>query len=106
MRLGASVDSLSYRLTDSRHMELRAEMCYRMTVCCRRSCTNVTAVAADDDAPDRTKDGALILYFTDESESVWSISKRFSARPKEIIAENGIEGEVVPSGKMLLIPTA
>ena len=53
-------DSLSYRLTDSRHMEFRAELSYRLTLCCRKSCTVLTSVTADDDAPEREKNGALI----------------------------------------------
>ena len=106
LRLKACLDSLSYRLTDSRHIELRAELLYRMTLCRRVSCTAVTAVSADDDAPARSKDSALILYYTDADDTVWDISKRFCSRPDDVIAENGLENDSVDGGVMLLIPTA
>ncbi|MBQ9680523.1 MAG: DUF3794 domain-containing protein [Ruminococcus sp.] len=106
VRLKAAVDSLSYRLTDSRRIELRAELCYRLTLCRRVSCSAVTAVSADDDAPEREKDGSLILYYTDKGDNVWDISKRFRSRPADIIAENGLDGGDVASGVMLLIPSA
>lgn len=106
LRLKASLDSLSYRLTDSRHLELRAELVYRMTLCRRVNCMALTSVGADDDEPVRARDGSLILYYTDSGESVWDISKRFSSRPADIIAENELDGDSVDGGVMLLIPTA
>ncbi len=106
LRLKAAVDSLSYRLTDSRRLELRTELCYHLTLCCRRSCSAVKAVSADKDAAVREKDGSVILYYTDKGERVWDISKRFSSRPSDIIAENALEGDTVAEGVMLLIPSA
>lgn len=105
-RLNASVDSLSYRLTDDHTLELRAELTYRLTCCRRMSCTAVSGVTADEDAPERENDSAVILYYADEGDTVWNISKRFCSRPQEVAAENGIEGETVPAGTLLLIPTA
>lgn len=104
--LRASVDSLSYRMADSKTIELRTQICYRMILSRRRGCPAVTAVSADDDAPVRESDGALILYYTDGSDSVWDISKRFCSRPADIISENALSGDTVDGGVMLLIPTA
>ena len=87
-------------------MELRAELTFRLTLCCRRSCTVLTSVTADDDAPEREKNGALILYFTDSDDSVWDISKRFCSRPQDVIAENDLQGDSIEGGMMLMIPTA
>ena len=106
MRCGTAVDSLSYRLTDSRHLELRAEIVYRLTMCSRKSCSVLTSVSADDDAPARQKSGALILYFTDSDDSVWDISKRFCSRPEDVIAENELDEDGVRGGMMLMIPKA
>ena len=102
----ASLDSLSYRMLDANSIELRAELCYRLTLSCRKSCSAVAQISADDDAPARTSDGTLILYYADGSDSVWDISKRFSSCPQDIIAENHLETDQVDSGMMLLIPTA
>lgn len=106
IRYKTAVDSLSYRLTDSRHLELRAELTYMLTMCSRKSCNALTSVTADDDAPAREKSGALILYFTDSDDSVWDISKRFGSRVQDVIAENDLEQDGVEGGMMLMIPTA
>lgn len=106
LRLCATLDSLSYRLTDSRKLELRAQTDYRLTLCRRISCEAVTAVSAEDDAPKREPDGTLILYYTDGGDDVWDIAKRFYSRPADIIAENDLEDDIIEAGMMLMIPTA
>lgn len=106
LRLRAAADSLSYRLKDSRNIEMRAEMCYRLTVCKRLSCAAVSSVSADDDAPKKTQDSTLILYYADDGDRVWDIAKRFCSRPADIIAENDLDGETIGAGMMLMIPTA
>ncbi len=102
----ACAESLSYRILDDRTLELRAEIGYRITVCSKVSRTAVTAVTADDDAPVREQDSALILYYADAGEQVWDISKRFCSRPEDIMAENALEDDVLHGDIMLLIPTA
>lgn len=104
--LRASIESLSYHLTDGNSLEIRAEINYRLTLCRRLSCSAVDSVTADDDAPARGADGSLILYYADGSDSVWDIAKRFSSRPADIRAENAVEGDSVGKGTMLLIPSA
>ena len=106
LRLRAAVESLSYRLKDSRQLELRAEMCYRMTLCRRINCAAVTGVSADDDAPAKEPDSTLILYYADSGDQVWDIAKRFCSRPADILAENDLETESIETGMMLMIPTA
>lgn len=102
----ACVDSLSYRIIDECTIELRAEIDYHLTVCKNVSRSAVTAVSADDDAPKKTNDSALILYYADDGEQIWDISKRFCSRPSDILAENALEDEVLHGDMMLLIPTA
>ncbi|MBQ3329614.1 MAG: DUF3794 domain-containing protein [Ruminococcus sp.] len=106
MRYKTAVDSLSYRLTDSRHLELRAELSYRLTLCSRKTCTVLTDISSDDDAPAGEKNSALILYFTESSDSVWDISKRFCSRVQDVIDENDLQGDGIEGGMMLVIPTA
>ena len=101
----ASIDSLSYRIIDEHTIELRAEIGYRMTVCDNVSRSAVTAVTADDDAPENKPDSALILYYADKGEEIWDISKRFCSRPADIMTENALEDDVLHGDVMLLIPT-
>lgn len=106
LRLRAAAESLSYRLKDSRQLELRAEMSYRLTMCKRINCAAVTAVSADDDAPSIGSDSTLILYYADSGDRVWDIAKRFCSRPADIIAENDLDDDHIEAGMMLMIPTA
>lgn len=101
--VSARVDSLSYRIVDEKTVELRAEIAYCMTVCENISRMTVTSVTADDDTPQPRSDSTVILYYADSGERVWDISKRFRSRPADILAENGIEGDVLSDDRMLLI---
>lgn len=103
--VNACIDSLSYRIIDERTLEIRAEITYTMTLCNMRTLNVVTAVSADDDAPRKSADSALILYYADKGEHVWDISKRFSSRPSDIVSENALEEDVLSGDIMLLIPT-
>lgn len=100
----AAVESLSYRILDENTVELRAEICYELTVSRRLSHNAVCAASADDDTPERGEAGALILYYADEGESVWDISKRFYSRPSDIMAENALDSDTLDESLMLLIP--
>ena len=98
------VDSLSYRIVDERTVELRAEICYRMTVSKDMSRSVVTAVSADDDAEPISPDGRLILCYADKGERVWDISKRYRSRPSDIMDENDLSSDILDEDTMLLIP--
>jgi len=102
--VSATVDSLSYRIVDAHTLELRAEVCYRMTVSRRISRSAPVSINAEDDAKKFGEDDALILYYADAGESIWEIGKRFHSRPAAIREENGLEGESLTADLMLLIP--
>ena len=105
LRLRAEVESLSYRLTDDNSLELRADMCYRLC-CCRRVSLNVINGIGADDSAELDRDDSLVLYFAEDGDNVWDIAKRFSSRPADIIGENGLDGDSVEGGELLLIPSA
>ena len=102
--VSADVCSLSYRIVDASTIELRAEVCYHMTVSKRISRPAVAAVSADDDAPAYSDDDALILYYADGGERIWDIAKRYHTRPACIMSENGLEDGVLDEDMMLMIP--
>ena len=104
--VSATADSLSYRIVDAHTLELRGEVCYRMTVSRRISRSAPVAITADEEASSYADDDALILYYADAGESIWDIGKRFHARPDAIREENAVEGESLTADLMLLIPTA
>lgn len=48
--------------------------------------------------------GAMIIYFPDNGENIWDIAKNYGASVEEITRINELDSEVVPEGKMLLVP--
>ena len=100
--VSASVDSLSYRIADDHTIEIRSEVCYRMTVSLNVTRAVVTSVTAPDEA-DESADSALILCYAEKGEDVWDIAKRYRSRPADITAENDLDGSILPEDKMLLI---
>ena len=99
----ATVESLSYRIVNENSIELRAEICYRMTVSRRISRTAVTAVGADDDAHEYADGSALVLYYADKGEKIWDVAKRYHSRPADIRDENALDGETLGEDMMLMI---
>ena len=101
--VSADVDSLSYRIIGESSLELRAEVCYRMTVSRRITRSVITSVYADEDAPAYRDDGALILCYADAGEKIWDIAKRYHTRPADIRAENALDCDALSDNTMLLI---
>jgi hypothetical protein len=101
--VAACVDSLSWRIVDEKTVELRTEIGYRMSVSMQISRNALSSVAADDEAGEREKDGALILCYADGGERVWDLAKRYAARPDVIINENHLDGDTLDEACMLFI---
>ncbi len=105
IRVRAYADSLSYRLKGDSTLELRAEICYKLC-CCRRISLSVIGGISADDSAEPKRDSALVLYYAQDGEKVWDIAKRFSSRPEDIAAENGLETDSLEGDNLLLIPSA
>ena len=65
----------------------------------------VNEITLNEDSP-KKKDTeyALRLYFADEGEKVWDISKRYNTSAAAIIAENELDSETASVSGMVLIP--
>ena len=50
------------------------------------------------------KSNAITVYFPEESESLWSIARRYNTTVKAIAEENGIEGDTTENMKIIFIP--
>ena len=99
----AEVDSLSYRIVGESTVELRAGICYRMTVSRGVNLPAISSVSAADDAPPYPRDCPLIICYADRGERVWDIAKRYRTRPADILEENALDGDTLCEDAMLLI---
>lgn len=101
--VSADVESLSYRIVSPDTVELRAEVCYHMTVSRGVNRSAVSAVSAEDEAKPYERDCPLIICYADRGERVWNIAKRYHTRPSDIRCENGLDGDLLDQDAMLLI---
>ena len=65
----------------------------------------VSDVNCDEDNKIAPKDSSLILYFSEQNESLWDIAKRYNTRIAGIYEENNLLDDSLAGGSMLLIPT-
>lgn len=100
-----TVVSLSYRITGSNGIEIRAELGLSASVHRSESCKAICYVSADESRP-KPKDSAasLILYYADAGENIWDIARRYCTSVEAIQSENELSDEVIDSRSMLLIP--
>jgi LysM domain. len=64
----------------------------------------ITGIAIAGEKEGVLSPAALTLYFAGKEETVWDIARKYNADPDDIAEENELEGEVIPSGAMVLIP--
>ena len=65
----------------------------------------VNEITVSEDKPkQKDTDYALRLYFADDGESVWEISKRYNTSAAAIMAENELDGGSDTVSGMILIP--
>ncbi|MBQ3417339.1 MAG: DUF3794 domain-containing protein [Ruminococcus sp.] len=104
-RVCVRADSVSYRIVDDQHIELRIELSYLIVTAEILRCSPVSAVQRSDSSEREPDDSSLILYFADKGESLWDISKNYATRLCDLKEENAVEEDTLPEPMMLLIPT-
>lgn len=103
--IDACVSSLSYRIGDNNNVELRCELRFAGAVMNEENREIVSDVNCDEDNKIAPKDSSLILYFSEQNESLWDIAKRYNTRIAGIYEENNLLDDSLAGGSMLLIPT-
>ena len=104
--ISGCIESISYRILDDNNIEVRLEINFKCVLSNSIKISPLTKISRLDDSKIEKDDRALILYYADKGENVWDISKAFSAKPDDLIAENSLDGDTIESKMMLLIPTA
>lgn len=95
----------SFGITGDNTAELRAQISVYGTVCRVNTVEVIDEITVSEDRPkQKDTEYALRLYFADEGEKVWDISKRYNTSASAIIAENELEGEAAEVSGMILIP--
>jgi hypothetical protein len=104
VNVSAEVMSVSYRIADNGTIELRCEIKYSLILENNKAYTIVTSINVDEDNKIKKRNCALVLYYSDENESLWDIAKRYNTKMSLIIDENSLGEDSLTNSKMLLIP--
>ena len=96
--------SISYRLSDDSHIEIRCELKITGGAIDNGTVNAVSEVEIFEDKPVLADDCALTLYFAEKGESLWNIAKTHNTRLEPLLRENEQESLVLDSDRMLLIP--
>lgn len=101
----AAVTAISFGITGDSTAEIRAQINVSGLVGRVSTVNAVNEITLNEDSP-KKKDTeyALRLYFADEGEKVWDISKRYNTSAAAIIAENELDSETASVSGMVLIP--
>lgn len=100
-----TVVSLSYRITGSNGIEIRAELGLTAAIHHPQTHRAICYVCADENKP-KPKDNAasLIIYYADAGENIWDIARHYCTSVEAIQSENELDDDTIASRSMLLIP--
>ena len=100
-----SVRETTYEISADEVLNARSELAVRLSVYSADRINAVTDIAVDDSVKkERDGDYAIKLYFGNENEDVWDITKRYSTSVSAVMEENELSGDRLENGGMLLIP--
>ena len=96
---------VTYSISQEGDLTAKAELSAKISVTPSASVTALTEIMIDDSTKkERDGDYAIKLYYGAEGEDVWEIAKRCSTSVSAVMEENGLTGERLEQGGMLLIP--
>ena len=101
------VVSCGFTITGASSIEVTANLNINAAVYEKRDITLISDVEIDENSPiDRTRKGALTIYFPNNNEYVWDIARIYNASVDEIMRINDLDNEKLPAGRMILVPIA
>ncbi len=97
--------SSGFTITSANKIELNAELGINAGIYEKKDFSLISDLKIDETKViKRRKECAMIIYYPTEKDTVWDIANKFSASVDEIMNINGLEGQNLINGKMLLVP--
>ncbi len=87
----------------SNTVDVRAEIDIAGTVF-GKVCLDVVTDITESETQIERKSNAITVYFPEESESLWSIARRYNTTVSAIAEENSLEGDTTENLKIIFIP--
>ncbi len=102
----ANVSAVGFVVTDDNKIDLRVEICLRVSLIRRNTTELLTDIVCDESKPKTKKYSALTIYFCDDGELVWNIARKYNTTVEAIKLENELNENMIKEKMMLLIPGA
>lgn len=99
----ATLNSLSYRMSDNNELELRADMRLSAVAGTDKTIRQVKEVCSGSGFTSPMGNNALVLYYAQKGEKIWDIAKRYATSVESICKENNLTEEELSACEMLLI---
>jgi len=97
--------SKGFTLTSANRIELSIELKINASVYEKKELSLISDISLNETRPIENKNEfAMTIYFADDNEAVWDIARKYNASVDEIMNINSLENEILPQGKMILIP--
>ncbi len=96
-----SLNSYDYHVENNGKVEVRCNISVTTYVYHAANCKVLTDIEPSDETVDYP---SLTVYFARKNETLWEIAKNFSSDASRIAADNGLNGEVIDSEKIIIIP--
>lgn len=99
------VVSCAYTITSANNIELRIDLKVNAAVYERKDISLISEMEVDQSRPTLVKNSsAMTVYFASNNECIWDIARIYNASVEEIMKINGLEGEELSGGRMLIVP--
>lgn len=105
INLNPSIISCSYTIVSDNNIEITSEIKISGAVSCNETINGIDNIIIDEEKKvDKCDDCALKLYFAEDGESIWDISKRYRSPVSMVMEENNIDEDYLSKNSMLIIP--
>lgn len=97
--------SCSYTIIGSDRIDVQAELGINAAVYERNEMLLISDIRIDEESRTEHRDrAAMKIYFSGENECVWEVARKYNAAVEEIMQINGLDGDRLFDGQMLLVP--
>ena len=99
------VVSCNYTISSANKIDLHTELGINAGIYEKKDVTLISELNLDENKLIKRKNqGAMIIYFVCDNDTVWDVANKFSASVNEIMCINNLESQELPTGKMILVP--
>lgn len=99
----ATVKNITWNITGKNTVSVSADIAFEGEICRKikkKLCTDITVNEA---APKGERDCAMVLYYTQKGEDLWSIAKKYNTTIKQLQEENQLKNGDMLEERMLII---